>query len=105
MNQIIQATELAKLSEDGRLQFEKDALDSLDFKSLIRNIENAALDGYTGFNQKLHSSDNRRVYNVFIKFLITAGYSAEIKRVERKSLIGVFYTDEFHVSWKSEEQK
>lgn len=105
MNEIMQASELAEISEQGKIQFEKDALESSVFKSLIKNVEDAALKGYTGFHQKLESSHDRRAYNVFIKFLIAAGYSADIKRVERKSLIGVFYADEFHVSWKSEEQK
>ena len=105
MDQIMQASELSEIAEQGRIQFEKDVLESSEFKSLIKNIEDAALKGYTGFYQKLDSSHDRRAYSVFIKFLIAAGYSAEIKRVERKSLFGVFYSDEFQVSWKKEEQE
>ena len=105
MIQIMKANEVAKLSEEGKKQFEKEALESPEFKEVIQNIEKFALKGYSSFYLTIDSTRNKRVYPVISKALIEAGYKAELKRVPRQNLLGTMYYNEFHVFWESDEEQ
>lgn len=105
MIQIMSASELAKISEEGKQQFEKDALESPVFRSLVTGIEEAALKGYTGYYGKLNSNHDRRAYEIYVKYLCASGYKAEIKRTQKKGLLGFYFEEEFHVSWKQATNK
>ncbi|PUB12590.1 hypothetical protein [Paenisporosarcina sp. OV554] len=104
--EIMQANEVAKLSEKGKKQFEKDAFESTEFKSLISGIEENAMKGRTDLSQLLRNDDAVRMYEVFVNALILAGYSSSIKSKTRFGMLKVSDSNwEFKVSWKQEEQK
>ena len=105
MLQIMKASEVVKLANEGKKQFEKEALESPEFKEVIQNIESFALKGYSSFNLTIDSSRNKRIYQVITKALTEAGYTAEIKRVPRPTLLGTMYINEFYVSWEESEDE
>lgn len=103
---IIQANEAANLAEKGKKKFEKDALEGSEFKSLIREVEENAMEGRTGFTKLLQSEEKVRVYEIFVVALKKAGYQSSIKLKRPLSILGFPDTDcVFYVSWKQEEEQ
>lgn len=101
----MKANEVAKLAEEGKKQFEKEAFESPEFKEVIQNIEKFALKGYSSFYLTIDSTRNKRVYPVISKALHEAGYKAEVRRISRQNLLGTMYYNEFHVSWEESEDE
>jgi len=103
---IIQANEAANLSEKGKKKFEKDALEGSEFKSLIREIEENAMEGRTGFIKLIQSEEKVRVYETLVVALKKAGYKSSIKLKRPCSLLGFPDKDcVFYVSWKQDEEQ
>jgi hypothetical protein len=103
--QIMLANETAKLAEQGKKQFEKDSLESPEFRSLVDEIEDSALEGKTGFSKLLKNDEEVRIYEVFVNALIQAGYSSSIVSKTKFGILIPSDTNcEFRVSWKQEEK-
>lgn len=106
MLQLLQAKEVAKIAEQGKEIFRKDALESLEFIRIIQEIEENALKGRTGFSKLLKTEEEIRLYEVFVSALIEAGYSSSIK----SNTVNRFFHDTpmtdyvFKVSWKESEE-
>ena len=91
---------MKELTELGKEDFQKSALEGPVFKSIIRSIESAALEGYTGWHKTLSSHDDIRELKVIQKALIDAGYESEFKYKSYKNLLGMnSTTTTFHVNW------
>lgn len=100
MVEIINVKEMKELAAIGKEEFEKTVLEGPTFKSIVRQIEEAACKGYTGWYKDLDSSDDIRELKVIQKALIGAGYKCEFKSNQAKTLLG-FYTSRntFSVDW------
>lgn len=93
--------ELQKISEEGQEIFEQVALESNEFKCILYNLENAAMDGHTEFEYKLTDEDDVRSYYVYEKALKKAGYTAQVKTEQRRTLFNTTFDElYFIVSWK-----
>ena len=102
MVQITKASELAKVAEDGKVKFEKTALESSSYKKLIQFIEDSALEGYTSCRNEINK-DEYRTYEVFLKYLQEAGYEVELKSIPITSILInqiTGYKYQLYVSWK-----
>lgn len=98
--EIIKVDAMKELSELGKEEFEKNALEGSTFKRIMNNIELAALEGYTGWSRTLDASDDVRELEVIKKALTAAGYSCEFKSKQYINLIGLCSTKTtFHINW------
>lgn len=95
------ASELSKIANEGKERFEKEALESQQFKNILAKIEEAAMEGFKGWRQKVEADEDTRAYTAYIKALKDAGYKAELKTVKGKSLMGLLYEETyFVVKWE-----
>lgn len=99
-------SEIAKLAEQGKQQFEKAVLEGPEFKRLIHDIEENALVGKTGFRKTLKTDDEIRMYEVFVIALNQAGYKSFIRPNKSYTVLNPSHSETmFSVSWKTDEQK
>jgi hypothetical protein len=98
--EIIKADDMKELSEFGKEEFEKSVLEGPLLKSVIRNIEDSALGGYTGWTTKFDSSVDVREFKVIQKYLTDAGFNCEIKSELKKGLVYQYTQNSFHVNWR-----
>lgn len=97
---ITKAEELQELTELGQVEFEKSVLDGPLFKNILAQMEEAALEGYGGFNKTIHNSDEIRELKVIQKAFLEAGYECEIEIENQKGAFGLPYTSrKFIVRW------
>lgn len=99
MNEIPTAEFLKKLSGEGLANYKKDVLGGQLFKKIMMQIEDAALDGFTGWRQRLDSNDDVRALNVIKKELQSKGFYCELETVEKHGLIGPYKEQYFKVKW------
>jgi len=68
---------MAKVSEDARLKFREQTLESEAFKNLVKGIESCAEDGKTSFHYTIKQSEDARILGVFTNELTRVGYSVK----------------------------
>ncbi|MGG3451958.1 hypothetical protein [Domibacillus aminovorans] len=97
--QIKPANKLAEVAEIGQRQYEKAVLASEEFKKLLNNIENAAMDGYTLKEVVLDDSEIRS-HKVYQRELVNAGYKVVFRTISGTNLLGQHLEKQvFSVSW------
>ncbi|UAT29544.1 hypothetical protein K7T73_13140 [Bacillus badius] len=95
------ASELNKIANEGKERFEKEALESKEFKNILAKIEEAAIEGFKGWRQKVEADEDIRAYNAYIKALNDAGYKAELKTETCQSALGFTFNERyFVVKWE-----
>lgn len=90
---------LADISEKGKRDFEQEVLKGPIFKRFVRAIEDAALEGYSGYKHRIHPGEDIRALKVIQKNLKAAGYDCEFVDVEKKGLVADYTERYFHIKW------
>jgi hypothetical protein len=99
-NKVPTPGELMELSNKGKEEFKARVLKGTTFREIISNIEESAIEGYTGWRQKIYSDSDFRELGVIRDYLIENGYSCEIKRDKKVGAWGlVYYENYFRVNW------
>ncbi|GKV69825.1 hypothetical protein NCCP2716_23230 [Sporosarcina sp. NCCP-2716] len=97
--------DMRKISVDGQMEYEKSVMEGPLFKSIMAEMEQAALEGYSGFNQTITDSADLRDYYVIQKAFTDAGYKCEIEIERRKGLMNIPYViRKFFVSWDNDKK-
>lgn len=99
MSKIPTAEFLRQLSKEGLEDYKKDVLNGQLFKGILTKIEDAALDGYTGWKQTISTHDDIRALKVIQEELQEKGFYCEIITVEKSGLLGPYKEKKFHVKW------
>ncbi|MEK3887484.1 hypothetical protein [Bacillus sp. FSL K6-3431] len=94
---------LAEMSNEGVRSFEKDVLEGPLFRKTVLNIEEAALEGYTGYRHRISSSDDMRELEVIVNALKEAGYYCEIETKTGEGWIGKYNVRDLVISWDEED--
>lgn len=92
---------LKGLTEVGIKSFEQTVLEGSLFKNIIRNIEDAAFNGFTGWDKKIESDDDVRALKVICKTLKGKGFYCEIEAKEETGLLGKYNRKSFVVNWET----
>ena len=98
MKEIPTAEFLNSVSKEGLASYEREVLEGPTFKRIMKNIEDSALEGYTGWKQTLHGEDIRAL-KVIRKELQTKGYYCEFEETDVQGLLGSYKKNTFHVKW------
>ena len=94
---------LNQLSNEGFANYKKDVLNGPLFKKIISQIEDAALDGYKGWNQTLDNrADDIRALNVVREELLSRGFYCEFETENKRGLIGDYSVQKFVIKWGDE---
>lgn len=99
MNEIPTAEFLNQLSKEGLESFERDVLNGSLFRSILIKIENAALDGYTGWSLNIPGNEDIRALKVIQRELKSNGFYCEFENKEKVGLLGTYKNKIFHVKW------
>lgn len=101
MSEIPSAEFLNQVSKDGLANYEKEVLEGPLFKNIMKNIEDSALEGYTGWKKTIHGHDDLRALNAIRKELQAKGYYCEFETVDFNGLLGTYKKKNFHVKWSA----
>lgn len=99
MKEIPTAEFLKQLSSEGQVNYEKDVLNGPLFKKIMTQIEDSALDGFTGWRQRIDSNDDIRALKVIQKELQSKGFYCEFETLEKRGLLGPYNEQYFHIKW------
>lgn len=90
---------IKQLAGDGLASYKQDVLNGPLFKKIISQIEDSALDGYTGWHKKIDSHDDMRALKVIQNELQSKGFKCEFETVEKRGLIMPYKEQYFQVKW------
>lgn len=99
MCELLTADEMLELSEQGKVDFKDRVLNGPTFKKVISGIEDAALEGYTGWNRTIGSNDDVREFIVIHDYLKEKGYCCEFETETKRGLLGEYKVKKFVVKW------
>ncbi|MEK4715370.1 hypothetical protein [Sporosarcina sp. FSL K6-5500] len=100
MNQIMKASDIKELTDLGKLEFEKNVLEGPLFKKVVTSIEEAALNGHSGWSIDNVPFEDIRGLKIIQTALQEAGYECEINMNNEFNFFGMkLTTRQFKVSW------
>ncbi|MFB7301706.1 hypothetical protein [Heyndrickxia sporothermodurans] len=102
-NKLMSPAELKQLSDQGLENYKKSVLEGQTLKNIINSIEDAALNGYTGYKEKLSSDDDIRELTFIRDYLKEQGYYCEIETTDKTGLLGMKFKERiFVVGWSEQ---
>lgn len=99
MNEIPTADFLKQLSSEGMANYEKEVINGPLYKKIKTKIEDSALDGFTGWRQRLDGHDDIRALKVIQKELQSKGFHCEFETEEKQGLLGPYKLQYFYIKW------
>lgn len=99
-NRLVKPDELKELSNEGYLNYVQSVLDGPVLHKYITHVEEAALKGFYGYEERLNSQTDMRELNVIRDHFQEHGYYCEFETRKMQNLLGEYDVQMFVIRWK-----
>ncbi|WP_147536071.1 hypothetical protein [Bacillus marasmi] len=92
--------DMRKLSDVGIEFYKQSVLSGDTLKNIVKQIEKAALEGYSGWQQTITAASDLRELKVIRDYFVSKGFYCDFETETHKSLVGWYKVEKFVVDWK-----